>query len=241
MHYDEQSLDYLVLFFEALVVLLDGIVEMLLLLVLRGDGSVARPLAPGLLLSLIPLLHLQVLLELADFAVEDENLLLVSRGLLGQLLPRLLQLGELLDLYDHFPVQFLIVFLLDLGIALHILNDLLLLQILLAQALNQRRVYLWLGDLPFEQDAKPLRLLHIESKLRLILFDLRELEGLLQICKLLLFEHQLLVDLLDLELQRRYLTIFGSQCALLCQLCTRDGFELDACCPFGKEKSSLMA
>ena len=125
MHYDEQSLDYLVLFFEALVVLLDGIVEMLLLLVLRGDGGVARALVPGLLLGLIPLLHLQVLLELADFAVEDEDLLLVSRGLLGQLLPRLLELGELLDLYDHLPVQFLVVFLLDLGVALHILKDLL--------------------------------------------------------------------------------------------------------------------
>ena len=92
MHYDEQSLDYLILFFEALVVLLDGVVEMLLLLVLRGDGGVTRALVPRLLLGLMSLLYLHVLLELADFAVEDEDLLHVSRGLLGQLAPQTLAL-----------------------------------------------------------------------------------------------------------------------------------------------------
>lgn len=90
---------------------------------------------------------------------------------------------------------------LDLGIALHVLNDLLLLHILLAQALNQARVDLRLRYFPFEQDSKPLGLLHIESKLCFVLLDLRELESLLQIRKLLIFERRLFVDLLDLELQ----------------------------------------
>ena len=101
----EQLLYYFVLLIIPLLILHQFMIKLLLLLG-RG-GAAVRALARLLLLRLLglcPLMHLDLFLQLSYFSVEDQHFLLVSYGFLGQFLSRLLELGELLYLYNHFPI-----------------------------------------------------------------------------------------------------------------------------------------
>ena len=192
------------------------------------------------LLYLSSTLQLKLPLKVHYLPVEDLYFLLVSLAFLSHFLPRLFQLCELLDLPDEFLVELLVVLLLNLGVSLHVLNDLLLLQILLAETLDKHWINLWLGHLSLQQNAQPLRLLHIEGQLGLVLFYLGELQSLLEVCEFLLFEHVLLVDLFDFELQSGNLAVLGGQSALLGHLCTRHRLELHTR-TLGKKHGCLLA
>ena len=106
--------------------------------------------------------------------------------------------------------------------------------------MDEARVNFRLGDLPFEKDAQPLGLLHVEGELCLVLLNLGELEGLFQIGKFLLFLHANFVNLLDLELQSGDLAIFGGQRALLRNFCGSYCLELHAC-SLSQEHRSFLA